>query len=221
MIFNFRAAATAALAFLAVPTFANLPASQLVDSIKGLTGQLNSLHDTCQSAQQGGFFGGTQGYSTIQYSFTQIVSDCQNTYTFIQTAQGEQSYYTEQESWEISTAWDDCLKAQQDVLVILKGGQDIFSAIVSIILGAIQDIQNIFDQITTGLADICPPKKQDIIEYWQPVQITFSDCISEFQGWSVPQDNSWSVPNGKNWWDVDLTDKGKDFKGGWKRAFVA
>lgn len=134
MLYNVRAAFTAALAFLAVPSIANPDASQIIASLNGLSSQLTNLKTTCSSDGSqdgkgeyfGGGGGGGGGFSfgvrdtsnisaeqsltssqAISGGFNNIIYTTQTTYTLIQQVQQQQITYSQEEAAEIYKAWTD------------------------------------------------------------------------------------------------------------------
>ncbi|KAF4301436.1 hypothetical protein GTA08_BOTSDO10924 [Botryosphaeria dothidea] len=187
MLYNIRAAFTAALAFLAVPSIANPDAAQIIASLNGLSSELTDLKTTCSSdgsqGGKGGYIGGGGGgagfsFGAISGGFNNIISTTQTTYTLIQKVRQQQITYSQEEAAEIYKAWTDVLNTQQEVLNTLRSSLDIFSQIVGILLGSLQQIQGLFGQITQTLVQIVPSQKIDIFEIWQPVQNDFSECLS-------------------------------------------
>lgn len=71
MLYNIRAAFTAALAFLAVPSIANPDAAQIIASLNGLSSELTDLKTTCSSdgsqGGKGGYIGGGGGGAGFSY----------------------------------------------------------------------------------------------------------------------------------------------------------
>ncbi|GME39470.1 uncharacterized protein LTHEOB_1882 [Neofusicoccum parvum] len=229
MLFNIRTAATAALAFLAVPSVATDPGS-IIDAIHQLTAKTQDLQNSCQSIGQGGLTQGFGGIFGIGDTFTQVVTTAKTTWSIIQSAQGISVTFTEEESTQITQAWGDCLDAQNGLLGILNGGTDLFSQIASAVFGAIQQLQGIFDNIQNALLVICsPPQHPQLQDWWPPINNAFDDCINQFGGLgggpgpALPPPGAWGQgdhPCDGGCDDGDYHGKGK---GGWrrKRAFVA
>ncbi|KAL1613728.1 hypothetical protein SLS56_012241 [Neofusicoccum ribis] len=247
MLFNIRAAATAALAFLAVPSVATDPGS-IINAIHQLTAKTHDLQNNCQSIGQGGL---TQGFGGIFVrtplpsmfsqtnrrltfpppvpqgigdTFTQVVTTAKTTWSIIQSAQSISITFTEEESTQITQAWGDCLDAQNGLLGILNGGTDLFSQIASDVFDAIQQLQGIFDNIQGALLVICsPPQHPQLQDWWPPVNNAFDDCINQFGGLdggpgpALPPPGAWGQGDHPCDGGCDDGDFHGKGKGGWRR----
>ncbi|KAB2571535.1 hypothetical protein BFW01_g5240 [Lasiodiplodia theobromae] len=176
MLFNLRTAAAAALAFMAVPSFAT-NAGDIVGSIHALTAKAKALHDTCSSV-----YSGPQGGYAIDDKFTEVVVEAKACFEIVKTAHGYSAVYTEEESIKITEAWNDCLGEHEKVVVFLKESTTVFEKSAKVIVDFSQQLVEIFGHITDTLQDICPPQKPHIQELWPPVQNNFQTCISEYGG---------------------------------------